>query len=117
MDDDERAMIEEGNAPAVSVEEPLPPRPQDAQVRVEEEDEEPMRIVKDYQRPTAKYALHLRSLAVFSACTLEGGKSRTHATFSSSCTVKRVSKLIAPLLITILSSLYLSKSSSQIYRK
>ena len=62
MDDDERAMIEEGNAPAVSVEEPLPPRPQDAQVRVEEEDEEPMRIVKDYQRPTAKYALHLRSL-------------------------------------------------------
>lgn len=40
-------MLAEANAAAA-------PPPQQATVRVENEDEEPMRIVKGYQRPTAR---------------------------------------------------------------
>ena len=54
MDDDERAMIEEGNtAPGESAAQPTVP--QEAQIRIEDDDDEPMRIVKDYQRPSARY--------------------------------------------------------------
>lgn len=52
MDEEEKAMIAEGNAPQPDV----PEAKQQAQIRVEADDDEPMRIVKDYQRPTGRYA-------------------------------------------------------------
>lgn len=47
MDEEEKALVAEGNA------DPTPPS-QQAVVRIEEDDDEPMKIVKDYQRPTAR---------------------------------------------------------------
>ena len=49
MDEEEKAMVAEANANGQPT--------AGAGVRMEEnEDEEPMKIVKDYQRPVAKYS-------------------------------------------------------------
>ena len=63
MDEEERAMVNQGNAgPAANGEAaaPQPPADRHAFVRTEEEDDAPMRIVKDYQRPSARWGLVLQ---------------------------------------------------------
>ena len=51
MDEEEKAMVAEGNAGPPKL--PPPAQPD------EEEDEEPMKIVKDYQRPVTRCASYL----------------------------------------------------------
>lgn len=46
MDEEEKALVQEANAPT-----------KNAAVRIEDDDEEPMKIVKDYQRPAARYEI------------------------------------------------------------
>lgn len=47
MDEEEKAMVAEANAEPGNM--APPPQP------VDEDDDEPMKIVKDYQRPVARY--------------------------------------------------------------
>jgi hypothetical protein len=68
MDDEEKAMVQDANAgpsrEPVNGEQAQVPQAapmvvdRHAFVRTEEEDDTPMRIVKDYQRPSARYFLH-----------------------------------------------------------
>lgn len=53
MDEEEKAMIDEGNA-ASEAEAAQTAQQAQMRVEIEEDDDEPMRIVKDYQRPTAR---------------------------------------------------------------
>lgn len=69
MDDEEKAMVQDGNAgpsrqPANGEQaetSQAPPMVVDrhAFVRTEEEDDTPMRIVKDYQRPSVRFFVHI----------------------------------------------------------
>lgn len=47
MDEEEKAMVAEANAEPGKIAPPSQPPPED-------EDDEPMKIVKDYQRPVAR---------------------------------------------------------------
>ena len=56
-------MVAEANAaagaPAVGQQPPAPPAPPQTDMQIDADDEEPMRIVKNYQRPSTRQVLVL----------------------------------------------------------